>query len=157
MTTLAELIRDNFDADPDCTTRAVFAAAGVPAKWCDFFYAVTRDECRRQSRHLVRLHERGVDPDDIVSPTAKGRPITKPVTPWVNVNDRTVYLADRMYTGECYVLKGDATVNQWMQRATFLAHLRDGVSRTIDDCELIAKHLVDQGANTLNDLVAVAA
>ena len=156
---LSELIRDHYDADPDVTARAVMDVAGVPLKWRQLFYGVVRDECRRMSRSVVRNHERFVDSE--VSPW---EPIDGPSpisvsAPTVQINQQAVYLADRMCIGAdgTYVLKGDATANEWLMRADFLATLRDGMSRTIDDCVEVAKFLADAGADSLNDLVAVAA
>jgi hypothetical protein len=160
MSSLLDLIHEHYDPEPDVTVAAVFAAAHVPEKWQTFFYAVVRDECRRQSRRVVRLHERGLT-DEELSPTGTMSEPTATMTPspWVNVNARTVYLADRMCINSdgVYVLKGEATADEWMQRAAYLSTFRDGLNATIDDCVAVAKYLIDVDLECLNDLQEDAA
>ena len=158
--TLTALISRHFDPDPDVTTIAVFEAARVPEKWRTLFYTVVRDECRRQSRQIVRLHERGLTDEERSLTATTSEPTSMGATsPWVNVNARTVYLADRMCINSdgVYVLKGAATADQWMQRAAYLSTFRDGLNVTIDDCVAVAKYLIDVDLECLNDLQEDAA
>jgi len=161
MKTLAELIADHLDPDPDVTAAAVFAAAGVPQKWRKMFYQVVRDECRRSARNVVRSRERGVDDDDQFD-----TPDTMVATPAIDAPCRvchidgvTVFLADRMFCGmdHGYVDKGDATAAQWEARAVFLGAQVAGITKTMDECITVAKHLRDTGADNLAALELVSA
>ena len=161
MSTLAELIADHFDPDPDVTTAAVFAAAGVPQKWRDMFYQVVRDECRRSARTVVRRHERGVDDaDQFDTPGATQETTPSVGTPLVcHIDGVTVFLADRMFCGldHGYIDKGDATAAQWEARAGFLGAQAAGITKTMDECITVAKHLRDTGADSLAALELVSA
>mgnify|MGYP000045609643 CR=1 FL=1 len=161
MSTLAELIADHFDPDPDVTTAAVFAAASVPQKWREMFYQVVRDECRRSARTVVRRHERGVDDaDQFDTPDANRDPTPNRETRRVcHIGGVTVFLADHIFCGMKHgnVLKGDATADQWEARAAFLGAQVAGISKTMDECITVAKHLRDTGADSLAALELVSA
>ena len=145
---LSELIASNWDPDPDVAAAAVIAAARVPKKWADLFYAVLRDECRRSARNVVRAHEH-----QIAEPGTRlcAKPIRDPSLVRF-VAGYMVYRGDRMYTGERYVLKGVATVDEWRQRSLYLGRFRDGIDRTINECEHIIATLSSAGVACIDDL-----
>lgn len=157
MTTLNEYIDQHFDPDPDVTASAAFDAMGLPDKWRTMFYGVVRDECRRQARTIVRNHERGSSDELDTQPTTMSSETMTRASAACRVNERTIWLNDRMYCGLHfgYAVKGDATAEQWEARAVYLASQMDGIARTRDECVEVAKFLRDAGVDCLAALEAV--
>ena len=156
MTTLHELIDTHFDPDPDVTTSAVFAAAGVPEKWRALFYGVVRDECRRSARNVVRHFERAkIDQPgaiDFADPTRLPPPVGY-------IAGVAVHLSHTMFCGLKHgdVVKGSATVEQWEARAEYLSAQIAGTTRTMNECMAVADALRSAKVECVNELMAVAA
>lgn len=137
MVALSQLIDQHATGDPDATAAAVFDALRCPDKWRELFYGVVRDECRRRYRSTVREFE-GQSMTDAPSGIASG--------------SRTAYLAERFYNGTKYVEWGTATVEDHLNRITYLTMLRGGIDVTIARHEQAVAEITAAGVACLAEI-----
>ncbi len=116
---LHDLIVEHWCDDPGDTATALLKLPEVRRNWKTLFFALLRDECRRQARHVARTIEQSStgtthDPDPI------------------DGTSRLRLLDTTFYNGTSYVPWGTATVADHEGRIAHMLAFRAGVDRDID-------------------------